>query len=279
MPNVYEGDSGLGAATTPEEWAGYVLDHLSHESVVLASGARRVDTVAKQIHVPRLTSDGAADWYGELEEIAAGDPQGQDLALTPFKVAAVTVLSNEVVNDSDPAVLDTVGTAMTRAISLEADRALFAGGGGGTIGPEGFVNHSPALQKVTAGTITYDKIVTGGGSIAAHGGRADSLYVNPADYTKLQLQTDGFARPLIQPDPQGGGAVTIAGFKVHQTPALGAGTALLAQADQLVVAVRSDASVAFSTDAQFEKDGTVVRVVARVDGGIADANGVCLIAP
>jgi HK97 family phage major capsid protein len=66
---------------------------------------------------------------------------------------------------------------------------------------------------------------------------------------------------------------------VFPTPALGPGTAVVAQADQLVVAVRSDATVSFSTDAQFEKDATSVRVVARIDGDVADAHGVATIHP
>jgi HK97 family phage major capsid protein len=94
MP-VFEGDGGIGAATTPEEWAKFVLDHLSHESAVLASGARRIDTAAKQIHVPRLTDSGDADWFAELDEIDVGDPAGDDLVLTPKKCAALTTLSNE----------------------------------------------------------------------------------------------------------------------------------------------------------------------------------------
>jgi Phage capsid family len=67
------------------------------------------------------------------------------------------------------------------------------------------------------------------------------------------------------------------GMRVYPTPALGAGTAVVAQADQIVVAVRSDASVEFSRDARFEYDATLARVIARIDGGIADARGLCSI--
>jgi hypothetical protein len=52
-----------------EQWAGYVQDHLSNESVLLASGARRVDTAAKEVHVPRLTDSGTVDWNDELDTI------------------------------------------------------------------------------------------------------------------------------------------------------------------------------------------------------------------
>lgn len=269
-------DAALGSAISPEQWASFVLDHLSHQSVVLASGALRVDTDSHQVHVPRLTSDGSAGWFNELDDINVGDPIGDDLVLTPAKVAALTTLSNEVVSDSDPSVLDAVGGAMTRAVALEADRALIAGSGG-TIGPSGYLGQVGGTVTATGGTVSYQSVVTAGGSIAAYGGRADSLYVNPSDYTKLQLVSDGLNRPLIQPDASQGAAATVAGLRVYPTPALGGGTALVAEARQLVVAVRSDASVTFSTDAEFAKDATQVRVVARIDGAVADHHGAIVI--
>ena len=170
---------------------------------------------------------------------------------------------------------------MTRAISLEADKALFIGGGTAT-SPSGIMNTggtASPLQNVSisGGTLTYASIVTAAGSISAYGGRPDVLYVNPANMTQLQLATAGDNRPLIQPDASQGAAPTIAGLRVYPTPALGAGTALVAQADQIVMAVRSDATVAFSSDSAFEKDATVARVVARIDGDVADAHGLCTI--
>jgi HK97 family phage major capsid protein len=103
MPITQSG--GLGAAISPEQWASYVLEHLSQQSVVLASGATRVDTPNRVVHIPQVLTDGAAAWYGELEEIGPGDPTGEDLVLTPRKVAAPTKLSNEAVENSSPAVL------------------------------------------------------------------------------------------------------------------------------------------------------------------------------
>lgn len=122
MPITISG--GLGAAISPEQWAAYVLTHLSAQSVVLASGATRVDTPNRVVNVPKVLTDGQADWFGELEEIVTAEPTGDDLVLEPKKCAALTRLSSEAVNDSNPSVLDAVGTAMTRAVSLKADAGL-----------------------------------------------------------------------------------------------------------------------------------------------------------
>jgi HK97 family phage major capsid protein len=265
--------SGLGQANTPEQWADFVLEHLSNQAVVLASGATRVDTVMKQIHVPRVTSDGTVVWLDELEEIVNDRPEGDDLVLTPRKVGALVVLSNESVDDSSLNVLDTTGTAILRAIALEADAAIFHGAGGKQ--PTGILDGDPLPSQ--PGNVDYENIVRAAGKVRGAGGRPDVVYLNPADYTELQLVVDGTQRPLIQPNAAQGAAPTVAGLTIWPTPALEEGEALVAQADQIVVGIRSDATVAFSTDARFTSDGTVCRVITRIDAGVNDPNGLCVI--
>jgi HK97 family phage major capsid protein len=69
----------------------------------------------------------------------------------------------------------------------------------------------------------------------------------------------------------------VAGLEIYPTPAFSAGTALVAQADQIVVGLRQDATLAISTDAGFESDLTKARVTARADVGVNDLDGLCLI--
>ena len=160
MPITEFPAGGLGSAVTPEQWAAYVLEHLSAQSVVLASGATRITTALRAIHVPRITADGSADWFAELEEIDVGDPTGDELLLTPKKCAALTRLSNEVVDDSDPSVIDSVGTAMTRAVALKADRAILGGAGG----KEPLGVYGQAGQHVV-GAVTIDSLIDAAGLV------------------------------------------------------------------------------------------------------------------
>lgn len=273
MPNTITEAGGLGAAMTPEQWAAFVLEHLSHQAVVLAAGARRIDTDAKTIHVPRITSDGTVVWLDELEEIVNDRPEGDDLVLTPKKVGALNVLSNESVDDSNPSELDAVGQAMLRAIGLAVDIAIWHGAGGKQ--PVGVLEADPL--PAVYGDVDYTNIVRAAGTIMAAGGVPNVLFANPLNLVELQLATDGNNRPLIQPDASQGASRTIAGLTIWPTPALIEGEAVVAQADQIVVAVRKDASVAFSTDAKFSQDGTVARVIARVDADINDTDGLCVI--
>jgi HK97 family phage major capsid protein len=223
--------------------------------------------------VPRFTGQAATAWYDELEEIGEGAPPGNELVLTPQKVAALVTLSNEVVADSNASVLNSVGNKMVQSVALEADRAMFAGTGGKQ--PTGLLNLAPPLPS-HAGAPDYAGIVTGAGLVRAAGGTPDVVYVNPADLTALQLATDANDRPLVGSTEEGIGGV-IAGLAIWPTPATPAGTAVVAEADQIVVAVREDASVAVSEDAAFNADGTVVRVIARVDVNVNDPDGLAVV--
>lgn len=190
---------GLGGAVTPEEWSQYVLTHLSAQSVVLASGATRIDTALRAVHVPRVLTDGTAAWFAELEEITEAGPTGDELVLTPRKVATLVSLSNEVVDDSSPSVLDTVGTRMVAAVALTADRAILNGPGGKA--PTGVFGQ--AGQHV-AGAVTIDTLIDAAGLVADVGGTATVAYVNPANHTALMKEKDGNGRPLLTPDYSGG---------------------------------------------------------------------------
>jgi HK97 family phage major capsid protein len=273
MPITEFPAGGLGAGFAPEEWAQYVLDNLSAASVLLASGATEIRTTGKAVHVPKFTADANTAWYDELEDIAEGCPPGVDMVLTPQKVAALCTISNETVADSNANVLDSVGQKMVRSVALAADKAMFNGTGGKQ--PVGILNITPALPS-HVGTVDYAGIVTAAGIVRAAGGTPDAAYVNPSDMTTLQLATDANDRPLVG-TTEGGMGATIAGLVIWPTPAVPAASAVVAQADQIIVAVREDASVAVSDQWAFSSDGTGVRVVGRLDVGVNDPDGLCVI--
>ena len=178
----------------------------------------------------------SADWFGELEDINVGDPSGDELVLTPKKCAALTKLSNEVIDDSDPSVLDAVGTAMTRAVALTADRAILGGAGGKA--PLGV--HGQAGQHVV-GVVTIDALIDAAGLVADVGGVAGTVaYVNPANHTALMKEKDARnGRPLLTPDYSGGPSSTIYGLAVWPTKGVAVDTALVCDPTQVVVAVRN----------------------------------------
>jgi HK97 family phage major capsid protein len=97
------------------------------------------------------------------------------------------------------------------------------------------------------------------------------VYSNPADLTAIRQAVVTGGYPIS--DPTQPGAEAIGGARLYPVPSIAAGSVLVAQADQIVVGVREDASVDFSPDAGFTSDSTLARVVARVDWAWNDTAG------
>ena len=118
---------------TPEQWATYVLEHLS-------AASRSCSPVRRDAHRHRAAASStsraspptaAPTGTASLRRSPRTDPTGDELVLQPKKVrGAGHARPTRSVDDSNPSVLDAVGTAMTRAVALKADRAILTGAGG-----------------------------------------------------------------------------------------------------------------------------------------------------
>ena len=120
-------------------------------------------------------------------------------------------------------------------------------------------------------------MIDAAGLIGDVGGEANALYLSPGDWTAWQKVRDAVDRPLLQPDATQAAAPQLAGLSVYRTPALTRGTAVVAQSDQIIVAVRDDPSVEMSDQALFTSDGHVARITTRLDCAINDKRGLAKI--
>jgi HK97 family phage major capsid protein len=269
---------GLSTTWGAEEWAAYVLEHLAHQSVLLQAGVRFLPLTGRVTHIPRNLLDGTAVWVAEGDEIPSSAPTGDELVLTPRKIANVVNLSNESISDAPVSELDAVGDALTRSVATALDVKAFSADVATAIAPAGLL--ASAIPAQAGGTVTVDPYISAIGKIEAIGGVASAIFLNPADKTTLALVKDavGSERGLLQPDPTMAGAYSIGGARMWPTPAIAVGKALVAEARQIVIGVRKDISVEFSSDSAFTSDTTVARVVARFDIAFDDIRGAALVA-
>lgn len=267
---------GVNATHGADAWAAFVLDHLSTESVLLRAGARLIPIGGRIAHVPRVLTDGTATWTAEGAEITSSAPTGDQLVLTPKKLANVVSLSRESVEDAPVSELDAVGVALTRSVATAIDARGFGTAAATALEPAGLRSYAIPAQT---GGVTIDNVIRAIGTVASFGAIANAVFVNPTDLTTLRLVKDatGSNRPVLQPDLQEGGAERIAGARIFPTPSLPAGTAIVGDAAQIVIGVRRDIEVSFSSDALFTADSIAARVTARADWGINDIRGLVAI--
>jgi hypothetical protein len=78
MP-ITETPPGLGSGISPQQWVAFVLEHMSAQSVVLASGATRVDTPHRIVHIQRVKTDGSETgqryWQAQERQAETGKPR------------------------------------------------------------------------------------------------------------------------------------------------------------------------------------------------------------
>ncbi|MFM8847850.1 MAG: phage major capsid protein, partial [Actinomycetota bacterium] len=103
--------------------------------------------------------------------MTAADPTASTLTATPKKFAGLTVVSNELLADSDPAILDAVAQDLVAQIGRKLDLGLFEGTGS---------NNQPTGLKATSG-INEVSMGTNGEAPSDLSKIADAIY---------ELQTD-----------------------------------------------------------------------------------------
>jgi HK97 family phage major capsid protein len=123
------GSAGLGAAVTPPDLYDAVLDLLAPTSVLLASGVQTIRTDRDSVAFPHLLTDAASAFVAAGATISNADPTGESLTATPQKVASLLAIHNEVILDSNPAILDTAARSLIRSIGLTFDLGAFEGNG------------------------------------------------------------------------------------------------------------------------------------------------------
>lgn len=120
--------SGSAGAITPPELSSFIWDRLRPASIALASGIRVIPTDRHKITWPRLVSDVDPTWVAELEQIPEAPPGFGTLEAEPKKLAhRISNISNEVIDDSEPSIVDVLNAHMVTMLALKLDASIFEG--------------------------------------------------------------------------------------------------------------------------------------------------------
>ncbi|WP_109558704.1 phage major capsid protein, partial [Mycobacteroides abscessus] len=84
---------------TPEEVGALVVQPVEKASVAMQI-ATVVHTGSHDFRIPIVTADATAAWTAEGSDIAASDAGVDEITVTPKKLAALSIISNELANDS-----------------------------------------------------------------------------------------------------------------------------------------------------------------------------------
>ncbi len=255
-----------------------IVQPVFEQSVALASGLKRLSTSSTTVYIPVLNG-GSAGWFPELTTISDAGIGADEVPVTPKKVAATQVVSNEAAGDANAAQM--VGQALTNALAQSVDQAFFLGID--TDGPAGLLGVT-AMSKVTGDADTsLDLYIDAIAKVEEAGGTAGAIYVSPATWALLsKIKTGtGSAQPLLSPQNNLAGATTrsLFGVPVFTSRYVAGNTAWVLDPSRVIVVERTPSTVAVDTSIKFFEDASVLRATMRMEF-IAPLPGVvCEIAP
>lgn len=218
--------------------------------------------------VPIVTDDPTAGWTAEGADITESDQALAEDADYFHKLAALTIISSELANDSAPDAAQQVGLGMARDIARRFDQAFFGErAADNLIPPRGLGNITGITAHETAATTwtDLDPFVAAIYSAELVGATLAGFVAHPDDALALaQLKSaTGSNLPLLGSDPTAPTTRLIAGVPLYISPAVTAGTVWGLPRDYVTIPLRQDAEVTRDTSAYFASDRVAIRAIMR----------------
>jgi HK97 family phage major capsid protein len=210
----------------PQEFNKQFFDRLRAVSVMLQSGIRVIQTDRKSAVYPVVTADVSPAWTAEAGTITPGDPTLSTVTATPHKLAHLVQMSNELIDDSEPAALDILRNHLMAVLAVKLDAGLLEGSGTPPE-PTGLKNVSgkqTAAIGANGATPTLDSIADGIALLEAVNVPRERMRIvmhprNVAALRKAKASTAGSY--LWKADPAVSSPTSIWGVPVFSTPQLG----------------------------------------------------------
>lgn len=247
----------------PSEYNSLVIDPITQDALpfnpALGTTVRLADGV-HDFHIPVLREDVSAAWVAEGEEIAPSDPTLDELVVSPSKVAALTIVSREVAQDTSPQAQQIVGGSIARALTVKINEAFI--GNLAAPAPKGLASLTAATE-VDGTLANLDVFAEAIAAVEQQGRNVTAFLASPTDALALaKLKAGTEQNSALLTDPR-----IVQGRPVIVSNNLPAGTLYAIDASTVYAVLHNDVEVAFSSDAFFTSDRVAIRGVARVGFG------------
>ncbi|WP_197505215.1 phage major capsid protein [Mycobacterium sp. 1245499.0] len=261
----------------PEDF-GKLLDLVVQEKSVAAKVSTLFSTNKEKAAFPLWVASPTPSWLDELEDIPLTDGDTDEVVVEPKKTISLTLISNELADDSDPDVAQQIAVAAANKLVASIDSAFFNDGSNAKA-PAGLLSlvdgsSNPKYQEVDPGTAltNLDPFIEARYAAQEQNASLTHWLVTPATaeaLSKLKIAS-GSNQSLIQFVEDG---ITVAGLPVvTSTHVDAASTAWGVDKTQLRYVLRQG-----STVEKFDSvtnDGLYVRAKSRIGFGFLNPAGV-----
>lgn len=249
---------------------GEMLDLVVQAKSVAANASTISTTTKQKTGFPLWVADPGVGWYNELDEITPADGDTDEVEVIPSKTAGLTLISNELANDSDPDVANQIAEALANQIAHAIDGSFFANTT--AKGPNGLLSLATQVVDPGASVSNLDPFISARYAAEAHSAKLTHWLVSPATaeaLSKLKVGS-GFNQSLIQFVEDG---ITVAGLPVLTSTHVDADTvAWGVDKTQLRYVLRQGTTV--ERFPSVTNDGLYIRAISRVGFGFLNPAGV-----
>ncbi len=246
------GEWGAELAAIDQRYTGDFIDFLYSQTVYDKLPLRQIPA-----NVQIKGQDGAATayWVGQSKAIPATTADFMNVTLTPLKVAALAVVSNELLRDSSPSAEQLVRDALVEASSQRVDTTfLSAAAGVAGVSPAGILNGVTGIPS--AGTdgagLRADIKALYAQFIAAKNVNGLHLVTTPSLAKSVQLMTNALGLVEFPGINASGG--TLLGDAVTTGDNVGAGLLMMLKPSDIYRIGDSGVQVSISREAMIEQD-------------------------
>ncbi|NDJ36582.1 MAG: phage major capsid protein [Chloroflexi bacterium] len=278
-----EGTDSAGGYLVPVEHSSQLIEMLRARTAVRAAGATVIPMNSDTLQIPAQVGGATAYWVAENSAITASDQTWDQVQLQAKKLAALTKLSAELFEDSDPGVEQLVMADLARVLALEEDASYLRGAGTGST-PEGLenitgVNVDTTTLGANGGTPSFDNLADMVYRLDADDvpGEGRAWIVHPRTVNTLR-QIKGADQQYLWADPaQPGDPPTLWGYPVFTTTSVpinetqgtsdDCSTVYLGAWPEFLIGQRKALELRASDAAgtAFEYDQVFIRAIMRVD--------------
>lgn len=199
-----EGTLTNGGFLVPTPLSAQIIDLARAKTRVLEAGARIVPMETATLKIPRATSDPSVAWLGEGSLIGSTDPQFDAVTLTARKLAGLVRVSEELIEDSEPAVAEVLQTMFSDQIALKLDQAALYGTG---VAPEprGIKNTTGVTLQPIDGAANgglpanYDYLIDAVGTLQDANFEPTAAIHSPRTGRRMAKLKDTQLQPLMPP--------------------------------------------------------------------------------
>lgn len=272
------GTPGDGGYLVPEEFANMIVEDIRDINIMRQIAAPAMTITTDTLHIPTLTSRPYANWRSEKAVKATSTASFSEAALTPYSLAAIVGLSNELAADASlgvgGSVVNYIAGLMAVSLNEKEEKAFWVGSGSGQpSGVDGGVYSSIVTVAAGAGASDAkraDTIVSMFQRLS-QGYRNRGVWVaNSQTWEEIGRLKDSYGQYMLT-NLASSPTQTLRGRPVYEENNLAGGTLLFGDFSFYQIVDREGVNVRVSDEATvasysaFERNLTFVRVEKRVD--------------